>query len=117
MANKKVKFSEFNASESKLFAFIGVFLLIIGFLLVYGLRRRDKYAMYYAKQGLILFIIAVIAAVASALLGWIPVVGAIISTVCWIVFLAFWILGLVYSLSDKEQELPVIGKYARKIKV
>jgi len=117
MKNKKVRFGEFDCSESKLFAFVGVFLLIIGFLLVYGLRRRDTYAMYYAKQGIILTFLALIAMIASALFGWIPVAGAIISTVCWIVFLAFWLLGLVYSLSDKEQELPVIGKYAKQINV
>jgi len=117
MANKKVKFGEFDRSESKLFAFVGVFLLIIGFFLVYGLRRNDKYAMYYAKQGIILTFLALIAAIASAVLGWIPVAGAIISTVCWLVFLAFWLLGIIYSLSDKEQELPLIGKYAKQIRV
>ncbi len=117
MANKKLRFDEFDASESKLFAFIGVFLLIIGFFLVYGLRRRDKYAMFYAKQGIVLFVLALIAAIATAILGWIPIVGAIIGAVCWIVFLAFWLLGLVYSLSNKEQWLPLIGKYAKMITV
>jgi len=102
-------------SDSKLFAFLGVFLTVIGYIIVMLARKDDKYAMYYAKQGLVLFIAWIIAAVASWIVGWIPVAGQIIGYVLNAVILAFWIIGIIYSLSDKEKEIPIIGEFARKI--
>lgn len=109
----KVKFKD--DSDSKLFAFLGVFLTIIGYIIVYFTRKEDKYAMYYAKQGLVLFIVWVIVAIAGWIVGWVPVVGNIIETVLWAVTLALWIVGLIYSISGQEKEIPIIGVFAKKI--
>ena len=56
-------------SDSKLFAFLGVLLTVIGYIIVMVARKEDKYAMYYAKQGLILFIAWVIVAIARWIIG------------------------------------------------
>ena len=112
---KKTHKASKDDSESKLFAVLGVFLTIIGYILVVLARKNDKYAMYYGKQGLIIFIAAVIAAVASWVVGWIPIIGWAVSGLLWILIVVMWIIGIIYALSGEEKEIPVIGTYARKI--
>ncbi|KHO49314.1 MAG: hypothetical protein QT04_C0060G0007 [archaeon GW2011_AR11] len=70
-----------SGDNSTLLAFIGVFLAVVGFLIVYLVKKEDDYAMHYAKQGLALFIVAVIVWVASRVLMIVPVLGSIVSTV------------------------------------
>lgn len=97
--------------ETKLFAFLGVFLTIIGFIIVYATRKQDKYAMYYAKQGLVLFIAYIIA--------WaiviVPVIGWLLSVPLYIFLLILWIIGIIYSLSGEQKPIPLIGEFADKI--
>jgi len=102
-------------SDSKLFAFLGIFLTVIGYIIVMLARKEDKYAMYYAKQGLVLFIAWIIASVAAWIVGWIPFVGWVVSTALWIIILLLWIIGIIYSLSGEEKEIPLIGVFAKKI--
>lgn len=102
-------------SESKLFAFLGVFLGIIGFLIVLLARKNDKYAMYYGKQGLILFIAAVIVQVVGAV---IPIVGwFIIWPVASVLLLILWIMGILNSLSGTMKPVPIIGRFADKFNI
>jgi len=109
----RVKFKD--DSESKLFAVLGVFLLIIGYIVVMLTRKNDKYAMFYAKQGLVLFIAAVIASVAAWAVGWIPFIGRVVSGALWIIIVVLWIIGIIYVLSGDEKEIPIIGEFAKKI--
>jgi len=102
-------------SDSKLFALLGVALTIIGYIIVMLARKEDKYAVYYAKQGLILFIACMIAWVIGLVLGWIPILGPVIGWILNIILIALWIIGIVYSLSGEEKEIPVIGQFAKKI--
>ncbi|MBT4936200.1 hypothetical protein HOL21_00995 [Candidatus Woesearchaeota archaeon] len=105
MKNKDVE-------EGKVFAFLGIFLTIIGFFIVLLAKKDNKYAMFYAKQGLVLFIAYVIVAV----LGMIPFIGwFIIWPVGYLLLLIFWIIGIVYSLSGEEKDIPIIGGFAKKI--
>ncbi|MBW3016926.1 DUF4870 domain-containing protein, partial [Candidatus Woesearchaeota archaeon] len=109
--------------ESKIFAFLAYLLGIVGFLIVLLAKKDDKYAMYHAKQSLVLFIAVVAGWVAvfivSLIIGFIPYVGwilsALLSLALWLGFLALWILGMVNALTMKEKPLPVIGQYADKI--
>jgi uncharacterized membrane protein len=99
--------------NSKWYAFLGVFLLIIGFIIVYATKKNDKYAMYYAKQGLILSIIGVIA----ALVNVIPGIGQIIFAITAILLFVAWIIGLIYALSGEEKPIPVVGAYIKFVKL
>lgn len=100
--------------EGKVFAFLGVFLTIIGFIIVLLAKKNNKYAMYYAKQGLVLFIAWVIVAI----LGMIPLIGwFIILPIGYLIMLILWIIGIIYSLSGKEKPIPLIGKFADGIKI
>lgn len=107
MASKEVE-------EGKIFAFLAYLLSIIGFVIVLLAKKDNKFAMFHAKQSLVLFIVYII--------GWIvlmliPVLGWMLLFVWWIIMLIFTILGIINALTGKEKELPIIGKYAEKIKI
>lgn len=103
--------------EGKFWAFLGVFLPLVGFILVLLAKKENKYAMFYARQGLVLFIVAVIIGVSKWFVGWIPVMGWLIVGVLWIILIVLWIMGLIYSFSGEEKDIPLIGEFAKKIKV
>jgi uncharacterized membrane protein len=103
--------------EGKVFAFLGIFLTLIGFIIVLLMKKDNKYAMHYAKQGLVLFIAYVIVAVAGVILAFIPLIGWLIMFALWITLLILWIIGIIYSLSGEMKEIPIIGEFAKKIHI
>jgi uncharacterized membrane protein len=104
--------SKKDMEDGKVFAFLGIFLTLIGFLIVLLAKKENKYAMFYAKQGLVLFIAYIIISVA----GMIPIIGwFIILPLGMILMFVLWVIGIVYSLSGEEKYIPIIGKFADKI--
>jgi uncharacterized membrane protein len=69
--------------------------------------------MFYAKQGLVLFIMQVIAHVAS----WLPFIGWLVSPVLWVIFIIVWLLAWINALSGEKRNTYLIGEYAKKIKI
>lgn len=102
-------------SDSKLFALLGIVLSIVGFILAMLLKKDNKYVMFYAKQGLVLFIVAVIVNIVGWVFSIIPIFGRIITGILWILLLVLWIIGIIYSLSGEEKDIPIIGVFAKKI--
>ncbi len=86
-------------------SYVGILFILP--LLVNG--GSSRYAKYHANQGFILFLFNIICMVAGAVLGWIPVVGDIISLVLSLAVLALMILGIVNAATGKAKELPFIG--------
>ncbi len=101
--------------DTKLFAFLGVFLTVIGFIIVYAMKKDNKYAMYYGKQGLVLFIGWMAVWVLAMILFRIPIIGLIIIWAMYLVMGLLWVLGMIYALSGKMKPIPVIGQFADKI--
>ena len=101
--------------ESVLFAFLVTFLSIIGFLIAILLKRKDKYVMYYAKQSLIIFIVAVIAGAILSLITGIPIIGEIISFATNILILIAWFMSWINALSGKMKPIPIISEWANKL--
>ncbi len=96
------------AKVDKTFAFLAVFLGIIGFLIALLAKKDDKYVMYYAKQSLVLFIAYVIAGFIFA----IPIIGRfILGPILMLVLFVLWIIGIVNAFSGEMKPLPIIGKY------
>lgn len=76
---------------------------------------RSPFARFHTNQGLVLFIASLLLSVVSkvlyALLGWI--IGWAITLLTSLIGLGFSILtimGIVYAVTGKAKELPVIGK-------
>ena len=105
-----------DVEEGKAFAFLGVFLGIIGFLIVLLAKKENKYAMYYAKQGLVLTI-AYIAAIIITFLTAFILIGFIIGPILYLLLLILWIIGWVNSLSGVEKPIPIIGHFADQFKI
>lgn len=100
--------------EGKIYAFLGIFLTVIGFVIVLLTKKDNEYAMFYAKQGLVLFI----AYVVVAIINWLPLpfLNWFI-WVLWILLFILWIMGIVYAFSGEEKDIPVIGPLAKNFKI
>lgn len=96
--------------DSKIFAFLGVFLTILGFLIAILAKKDNDYVMFYAKQGLVLFIGYIIALVLMV----IPIIGFILGYLLEICLLVLWIIGWINALSGEKKDTPVIGALAQK---
>jgi len=109
MLKKKVNKKKTNKKQDDkiLFAFLATFFTIIGFIIALATKRNDKYIMFYAKQGLVLFIGYIIA----LFLGWIPVVG----WAYWILLTIVWVLAWLNALSGEQRNTWIIGDIAKKI--
>lgn len=71
------------------------------------LKRNDKLAQFHGKQGLLLAVLWFF----GGLIFWIPVIG-------WLSALALAaasIFGFFKALTGEMWEMPIIGKYAKKI--
>jgi uncharacterized membrane protein len=105
------------SDDRKLFAFLGVFLTIIGFIIALAVKKNDKYVMYYGKQGLVLFVAWIIAWVAVMIFMWIPMIGWVVYYALYLCLLLLWVIGIINSLSGEMKPIPLIGQYADKINV
>ncbi len=115
MAKKKNSKEASSKDDSKIFAFLAAFLSIVGFLIALVAKKDDKYVMFYAKQSLVLFIVAVIASVVNSILIWIPILGWMIIGLINLATCILWIISWVYALSGEQKDVPIIGEYAKKL--
>lgn len=94
-----------------IFAWLAVFFTIIGFLIAILLKRKEKYVMFYAKQGLILFVGGIIIQLLSGIFfKWIAIS-------LWIFWAIIWAMAWINSLSGEEKNTLIIGSLAEKIKL
>jgi len=106
------------SGESKFFAFLAVFLTLIGFILALILKRKDTYVIYYAKQGLILFFFSILLWVLYLVLDNLALVDSdFVAQAFILLFLVTWTVSWVQSLSGSERPIPLIGKIGEKIRI
>jgi uncharacterized membrane protein len=81
--------------------------------------KDSKFAMYHAKQGLVLFIASIALYIAYWLLwrilpwsmwGFI----SLVSTVFSLAILALAIIGIINASKGEAKELPIIGQYSKR---
>jgi len=91
------------------------FLSYIGVLCLIPLltKKDDAFVFFHAKQGLVLFIVEVI----TAFVAVIPVLGWIIAPMASLLWVALSIIGIINITNGEKKELPILGKYAGKIKI
>ncbi len=112
------------SDDDKIFAFLGSFLTILGFIIVLLAKKDSKYAMYYGKQGLVLGITLIAAWIVVAIFGAIlaiaiPLVGGILLMLIWAVLglgmFILWVISWINALSGKMKPLPILQTFADKI--
>lgn len=96
--------------ENKVIAAIGY--LGILFLVPLLLKKESKFALFHAKQGLVLFIVEVI----LMILGWIPILSFLVFLI-WIGVVVLIVMGIVQALQGQYWKMPLLGDYAEKIKI
>ena len=99
------------AEEGKFFAAVGyIFFLCLVPLI---LKKGNKFASFHGKQGLVLLILEI----AAAILRVVPVVGPVIATFAFVVFGILSLVGVLKVLIGEYWEMPVVYDIAKKINV
>lgn len=109
-------------------AFLAYLLPIFGWLYVLFFHRKDEFALYHAKQSMMLTMTAVGTPAAWVVVAWIvswfPLAGPIISAALFAlviliyIFLAVdWVIGMVYASQARMQPIPVVGGWAERIPI
>ena len=106
---KKVPAQDKEVQEGKIYAVIGYLgiLCIIPLLL----KKENKFALFHGKQGLVIFI----GEVGAAILNIIPILGQLIWVLAVLVFGILSLVGIVQSLTGSYWRMPVIGDIAEKV--
>lgn len=112
---KQTKQTKNSSDDRILFAFLAAFLSIVGFIIALLAKRDDKYVMFYAKQSLVVFIVAVIGGIIGSVFLIIPVLGWVVYSIINLAILILWIFNWVYALSGEAKETPIVGQFARSI--
>ena len=97
--------------DGKIFAVLS-YLWILCFIPLL-LKKNNKFAVFHAKQGLVLFI----AEIALWIIGIVPVLGWFISIVGSLLCGILALVGIVQALMGKYWKMPILGDYAEKIKI
>ncbi|MCD6513082.1 MAG: DUF4870 domain-containing protein [Thermoplasmata archaeon] len=80
-------------------------------LIFYLIERDSQFVRFHAMQSILTFLpLWVIAWI----IGWIPSIGWIISSLIWILSLVLWIILLIKAFRGEKFKLPVVGDMAEK---
>ncbi len=74
--------------------------------------RDNEQARFHSRQGLLLFLIELL-----AILFLIPGISRMVWTAVLIVALGAAIAGIVFGIQGKKYRLPIIGDFAEKMKI
>lgn len=103
-----------DVEENKVIALLSYLIFFIPFLV----SKDSPFVKYHAKQGLVLFLFNVIIWIVYSVFSVVTLgLGALIAWVLFIPPFVFAIMGMMNAWNGKMVELPMIGKYADKIKL
>lgn len=71
--------------------------------------KGSKYCKFHSNNGLLILILDVIISIVGGILGLIPIVGLLTSSVLGLIVVAYIVFGMVFTFQGKVRELPFIG--------
>ncbi len=88
-------------------------LCYLGFLVLIPMfaEKANKYVRFHVNQGFALFLLNLCVLIVDVIVGFIPVLGAIISALLFVCQLILMVLGIVNVANNKAKELPLIGSF------
>ena len=92
----------------------GLLCYIVGWitgLVFFLIEKDDDFVRFHAKQSIIVFGSITIV---SLVIGWIPIIGWIVSVILSILALVLWILLMVKAYQGERFKLPLAGDLAEK---
>ena len=92
------------------------YLTLIGFIAAIFIHQGNKTALgaFHLRQTLGLFLSGFAVGIASAMLGFIPFLGWLLSLGLYLGFFVFWVLGLVAALNGQQKPVPILGEQYQK---
>ena len=79
------------------------------FLIALLVEKDNADVKFHVNQGAVLFVVDLICLVAGWVLGLIPFVGWIVSTVLGLAILVLMVIGIIHAWKEENKELPIIG--------
>lgn len=76
-------------------------------------KRKSEFAQHHGRQGLVLTIASFI----IWLVAWVPLIGWLVGFFGTIGLLVLAVTGIREALQGRYWEMPVLGKYAKQIKL
>jgi len=122
MATKK------DVDDGKIVAFLAYLLIGIIWYFVDEKMKKNTYVRFHVQQALVLLIFSIIISILNSILG--AIIGAVavatmgvgavlmvIPLLISLIPLIFFVIGIIYALTGKEKELPLIGQFGTKLKI
>ena len=75
------------------------------------IEKENKLVRFHAIQSIVVFGVLT---VASFILGWIPIIGAIFTWIIWVIGVVLWIVLMVKAYQGAKFKLPWVGNLAEK---
>ena len=97
--------------EGRLFAILA-YISFLCFVPLF-LKKDNRFAFFHAKQGLVIFIGEILAAVLSA----VPFFGAIVQILAILVFSLASVIGIIQVLMGQYWKMPYVYPVAEKINI
>lgn len=105
-------------------AVIAYLLSVVGWLYILLFHREDEFAVFHAKQSMVLTIVAVgslvVWGVVAWVLSWIPIAGPFVAAVAFSLVIAAysvlavaWIGGMIRALRGEAKPVPIVGGWSR----
>lgn len=76
-------------------------------------KKDSEFAQHHGRQGLVLTIVSF----GLWLVMWIPFLGWIVGFLGTIAIVVLAVTGIMNAMQGKYWEMPVLGEYAKKIKI
>jgi uncharacterized membrane protein len=114
------------SDESKLFGALAYLLGIVTGIIVFIMKKDDKYAKFHAMQSILLgvaaFVVVVVLGIVGTIISFVPVIGWIIGifiAILWFIIglglFVLWLLLMWRAYNGVKWKLPVIGERAEKM--
>lgn len=103
------------ANAGNIYAIIAYLLGFLGALIVIFVQKKDKFAMFHAKQSLVLSVVVFIVGI---ILGIIPILGWLIgATIYPIVVVIVFLWGAYKAYTGEWYRFPIVADYAEKLNI
>ncbi len=114
-------------NSDRLIAAIAYLLPVLGWLYIWILERKNRFAMFHLRQSVGIFLAVLITfagwAVVGWVLAWIPYVFvlsimlyALVVLVVLVAAIA-WVVGIINALRLRQQYIPVFGRWANRLPI
>lgn len=75
------------------------------------IEKESKFVRFHAIQSIYVFGALTIAII---ILGWIPIIGWVISSLLWVLWIVLLIILMVKAYQGEKYKLPMVGDLAEK---